>query len=117
VIRPERGADGLVRRRVVAAHYARPIGRDEHGHVQRLPPAVLAARDDRTGLLEHFAWGVLPEIAIRLGRAPGELEREGSDRAARLAGLARDGVVDVDSVRSAIAAEQRRVASDRPQVH
>ena len=40
VIRPDRGPDGHVRRRVVAAHYERPVGRDEHGHVQRLPPAV-----------------------------------------------------------------------------
>jgi hypothetical protein len=116
VIRAERGEDGLVRRRVVAAHYARPIGRDEHDHVQRLPPAVLAARDERTGRLEHFAWGVLPELTIRLGRAPGELEREQADRAALLAGLARDGVVDVASVRAAIA-EHRQAVSDRPPVH
>jgi len=45
VVRAERGPDGHVHRRVVAAHYARPVGRDEHGHVQRLPPAVVAARD------------------------------------------------------------------------
>jgi hypothetical protein len=117
VIRAERGADGLVRRGVVAAHYARPIGRDEHGHVQRLPPAVLAARDDATGRLEHFAWGVLPEIGIRLGRSPGELERAQQDRTGTLQGLADDGVVDVESVRAAIAAERRRAASERPPVH
>jgi hypothetical protein len=116
VIRPERGADGLIRRRVVAAHYARPIGRDEHGHVQRLPPAVLAARDERTDRLEHFAWGVLPEIALRLGRPAGELEREGAGRADVLRGLADAGVVDVESVRAAIAAERRR-GETRPPVH
>jgi hypothetical protein len=116
VIRPERGADGLIRRRVVAAHYERPIGRDEQGHIQRLPPAVLAARDDRTGRLEHFAWGVLPELGIRLGRAPGELEREQADRAALLEDLARDGVVDPASVRDAIA-QHRRSQAGRRQVH
>jgi hypothetical protein len=116
VIRPQRDEDGLIRRRVVAAHYARPIGRDEHGHVQRLPPAVLAARDDRTGRLEQFAWGVLPEIGIRLGRAAGELERLQQDRADILQRLAAAGVVDVDSVRSAIAAQRRREES-RPPVH
>jgi len=114
VIRPERGSDGLVHRRVVAAHYARPIGRDEHGHVQRLPPAVLAARDEATGRLEHFAWGVLPEIGMRLGRAPGEIEREGAQRAELLRRLAADGVVDLDSVWAAIAAESRRTEARPP---
>ena len=33
------------RRRVVAAHYVRPIVRDAHGHLQRLGPAVLATWD------------------------------------------------------------------------
>jgi len=104
IVRPVQGTDGQLRRRVVAAHYARPVGRDEHGHVQRLPPAVLAARDEGADRLEHFAWGVMPELAIRLGRAAGELERETAERAALLASLARDDVVDVDSVRAAIAA-------------
>jgi hypothetical protein len=104
IVRPDRGLGGEVRRRVVAAHYARPVGRDEHGHVQRLPPAVLAVRDERTDRLEHFAWGVMPELAIRLGRNAGDIEGDQAERAAILAGLARDGVVDVDSVRAAIAA-------------
>jgi len=116
VVRPERGPDGHVRRRVVAAHYARPVGRDEHGHVQHLSPAVLAARDERTDRLEHFAWGVLPEIGIRLGRAPGELEREQELRAGILVGLVRDGVVDVPSVQAVIAGHQRS-ASAGPPVH
>ena len=104
IVRPDRGPGGEVRRRVVAAHYARPVGRDEHGHVQRLPPAVVAVRDERTDRLEHFAWGVMPELAIRLGRKAGDIEGDQAERAAILAGLARDGVVDVDSVRAAIAA-------------
>jgi len=113
VIRPERGPDGHVRRRVVAAHYARPVGRDEHGHLQRLPPAVVAARDERTGQLEHFAWGVTPELALRLGRKPGDLERDQAERRAILARLVDDGVTDVESVRAAIAARRAQL----PHVH
>ena len=111
VVRAERGPDGHVRRRVVAAHYARPVGRDEHGHVQRLPPAVVAARDERTDRLEHFAWGVMPELAIRLGRRAGDLERDQAERAAVLRRLAEDGVVDLDSVRAAIAEVHRRAVA------
>jgi hypothetical protein len=114
IVRPERGADGHLHRRVVAAHYARPVGRDEHGHLQRLPPAVLAVRDDRTDRLDHFAWGVLPELAIRLGRGPGDLEREQATRAAVLSALARDRVLDVDSVRARIRTVQGEAAPRRP---
>ena len=104
IVRPDRGPGGEVRRRVVAAHYARPVGRDEHDHVQRLPPAVIAVRDERTDRLEHFAWGIMPELAIRFGRKAGDIEGDQGERAALLDGLARDGIVDVDSVRAAIAA-------------
>ena len=104
IVRPDRGPGGEVRRRVVAAHFARPVSRDEHGHIQRLPPAVIAVRDERTDRLEHFAWGVMPELAVRLGRKAGDIEQDQAERAAILAGLARDGVVDVDSVREAIRA-------------
>lgn len=62
--------------RVVAAHHVRPIALDGHGHVQRLGPAVLAARDATTGRLEHFAWGVLPELAARIRWKAGDLEAE-----------------------------------------
>ncbi len=116
VVRAERGPDGHVRRRVVAAHYARPVGRDEHGHVQHLPPAVVAARDERTDRLEHFAWGVMPELAIRLGRRAGDLERDQAERAAVLRRLAEEGVVDVDSIRAAIA-EAHRERSPLPPLH
>jgi hypothetical protein len=59
---------------VVAAHHVRPLALDGHGHVQRLGPAVLAARDPRSGELEHFAWGVMPELATRLSKKAGDLE-------------------------------------------
>ncbi len=102
VVRADRGPDGHIRRRVVAAHYARPVGRDEHGHVQRLPPAVLAARDERSDRLDHFAWGVMPELAIRLGRTAAEIERDLADRSALLDALGAAGTGEPDAVRRAI---------------
>jgi hypothetical protein len=113
ILRPEPDRHGHLRRRVVAAHYARPVGRDEHGHVQRLPPAVLAVRDPGADDLDHFAWGIMPELAIRLGRPAGDLEREGAERAAVLRALVETGALDVPSVRSAIAAH----ASGSQRVH
>lgn len=112
VVRVSRGEGGDVRRRVVAAHYARPVGRDEHGHTQRLPPAVLAARDEAADRLDHFAWGVMPELAIRLGRKAGELEREIAERAALLNGLAAAGTVDPERVRAAIATHRSPAGAD-----
>ncbi|HET7472028.1 MAG TPA: hypothetical protein VFJ71_02785 [Candidatus Limnocylindrales bacterium] len=114
IIRPEPDTEGRLRRRVVAAHYARPVGRDEHGHVQRLPPAVLAVRDEGTDRLEHFAWGVMPELAVRLGRRSGELEADAARRAELLGSLADRGIVDVESVRSAIADERAAAGAARP---
>ena len=61
---------------VVAAHHVRPLALDGQGHVQRLGPAVLAARDARSGQLEHFAWGVMPELAARVSMKAGDLEAE-----------------------------------------
>ena len=70
--------------RVLAAHYVRPVSRDQHGHVQRLPPAVLATWNMGTDGFDHFAWGVLPELAMRVGLRPVELEREQARRAGAL---------------------------------
>jgi hypothetical protein len=75
--------------RVTVAHYVRPIVRDPHGHVQRMPPAVLAARDARDGRWSHFAWGLTDELARRLERRPLELEREQARRSAAIAAAAR----------------------------
>lgn len=66
--------------RVETAHYLRPVARDQGGHVQRLPPAVLAHRNTGTGRLDHFAWGVLGELAGRAGRQPLDVEREQARR-------------------------------------
>ena len=89
-------------RRVVAAHYLRPMSRDAHGHVQRLGPAVLATWDPATDGFEHFAWGVVPELAIRVARRAGDFELETDARRAFLDGLAVAGTTGVDQVRAAI---------------
>ena len=112
VVRADRGTDGHLRRRVVAAHYARPVGRDEHGHTQRLPPAVLAHRDPAADRLDHFEWGVMPELAIRLDRKAGDLEREQAERAALLGGLVADGALDLGTVRAAIADRRSATGAD-----
>jgi hypothetical protein len=112
IVRAERGPDGHVQRRVVAAHYARPVGRDEHGHTQRLPPAILAHRDPATDRLDHFEWGVMPELAIRLRRKAGDLEREQAERSAILDRLASDGAIDLGTVRAAIASHRSTTPAD-----
>ena len=102
IARAWREVDGTVVRRVVAAHYARPVGRDEQGHVQRLPPAVLAARDETTDVLEHFAWGVMPELAVRLGRKAGDVEQDQAERADLLRALLAAGTTEADDVLQAL---------------
>jgi hypothetical protein len=91
------------RLRVTAAHYVRPLARDAHGHAQRLDPAVLATWDERLGRYEHFAWGVLPEIAARLGRRAGDLEADLHHRRDDLAGLVKGGVTKLDEVQRLVA--------------
>jgi hypothetical protein len=90
------------RRRIVAAHYVRPTARDEHGHVQRLGPAVLATWDPDRDSFEHFGWGITPELALRVGRRPGDFELEVDQRRDYLSGLAEAGITDIDAVRAAI---------------
>ena len=91
------------RLRVTAAHYVRPLARDAHGHAQRLDPAVLATWDERLGRYEHFAWGVIPEIAARLGRRAGDLEADLHHRRDDLAGLVKGGVTKLDEVQRLVA--------------
>jgi hypothetical protein len=88
---------------VTAAHYVRPLARDAHGHAQLLPPAVLATWDPRLGRYEHFDWGVLPEIAARLGRKAGDLEADLHHRHDDLAGLAAAKLTSLDEVRRLMA--------------
>jgi hypothetical protein len=89
-------------RRVSSAHYVRPLARDEHGHLQRLGPAVLATWSETTDAFEHFAWGVITELADRVGRRPSDFEAELNNRKEYLAGLASAGVVEPAEVRAAI---------------
>lgn len=103
VLGPSTGVASPGPLRVVAAHYARPLARDAHGHQQRLGPAILATWDERTGRYEHFSWGVLPEIAARLGRKAGDLEADLHHRRDDLAGLTKAGIVSLEEVRRLIA--------------
>jgi hypothetical protein len=75
--------------RVIAAHYLRPTARDLHGHVQRMPPAVVATWDPANQRFEHFAWGITAELSDRIGTRPADLEREQARRAETLAGESR----------------------------
>jgi energy-coupling factor transporter ATP-binding protein EcfA2 len=95
-------ATGVVLRRVAAAHYVRPVVRDAAGHVQRPGPAVLATWDPATDTFEDFAWGVVPELAERVGRRAGDFELERTRRADYLSGLVRAGMVAPDEVRAAL---------------
>jgi hypothetical protein len=108
-----RAVDGLrasSRRRVVAAHYVRPLARDAHGHTQRLDPAVLATWEPATDEHEDFSWGVLPEVAARIGARSGDLDLERDRRADYLDALVAAGVRDEDEVRAGIHGYARRAA-------
>jgi energy-coupling factor transporter ATP-binding protein EcfA2 len=106
------GGSAAPRRRVVAAHLLRPPSRDALGHVQRLGPAVLAARDERRDGLEHYAWGVMPEIAARLGRRAGDLELAQARRASLLRELVAAARLDAASQAEAILAYREEHAGD-----
>ncbi len=98
------------RRRIRAAHYVRPLEQDPEGHVQRRPPALLAAWDAERDRLDDYAWGITTELAGRVGREPAAFERAMAERTGLLDDLARKGIVSADAVASAILA-----ASDAPQ--
>ena len=102
------------RRRVVAAHYVRPVARDQHGHLQRLGPAVLATWDPDEDAFEQFGWGVTPELAMRIGRRAGDFEIEAERRRAYLETLVRTGVTEPQPVGAAIRAYRPASAFDAP---
>lgn len=70
--------------RVRIAHYLRPAARDPGGHVQRPAPAALATWNGKTAKYDHFAWGVVAELAGRIGQRPISFEREQARRAAAI---------------------------------
>lgn len=93
-LRPATGAVLIVRDgRVAAAHFQRPPLRDAGGHVRPQGPGVLATWDPGLGAWEHFAWGIVPELADAAGRRPGDFEIEQGRRREFLAALA---VSDLD---------------------
>jgi hypothetical protein len=102
ILRAFRAPSRDVVRRVVAAHYVRPISRDAGGHVQRPGPAVLATLDPQTDTFEHFSWGVMAELAARAGLRPGDFEAEHERRRDLLEALAAAGVESPADVRAAI---------------
>lgn len=102
------------RRRVVAAHYVRPVARDVHGHLQRLGPAVLATWDPDTDTFEHFGWGVTPELALRIGRHAGDYEIEADRRREYLDRLVATGVTEPQLARDAIRSYRPAQPVDAP---
>ena len=102
-------------RRIVAAHYVRPVARDVHGHTQRLGPAVLATWDPRTDAFEHFGWGVTPELAKRIGVRPGDYEADIEQRRDILHELVRNGPVESEGVRSALRSALGASVFDAPE--
>ncbi len=76
-----------------------------------LAPRVLATWDPVADRLEHFGWGVTPELAVRVGRRAGDFEIEVDARRAFLADLAASGATDVDRVRTAITAYRTALAA------
>ncbi len=96
------GVDPRGTGRVISAHYLRPVERDREGHLQRRPPAVLSARDERTDRLEHFHWAIATELAWRVGITAGAFQRRHEERAAFIAGLAAAGIHEPAAVARAV---------------
>jgi hypothetical protein len=72
---------------VVSVHYVRPVERDAAGHLQRRPPALLAAIDERSGRTDHFFWAITDELATRAEMDAAELDDQRRDRARILENL------------------------------
>jgi len=103
------------RRRVLAAHYLRPTERDQEGHIQRRPPAVLATWVAETDTFDHFAWGMSPELANLVDRSQASFEQLQSSRAAALRRLVENRPDDAPTALAAImAAEPPRRPATRP---
>jgi hypothetical protein len=110
-LRPATGAVVILDEdgRVTAAHLVRPPLRDGAGHVRPQGPGVLAVRLEAEDRLEHFAWGLVPEIAAELGRKGGDVEAEIAERAETLATLASSAPQDPDAIILALRAWTRPV--------
>ncbi len=97
--------------RCTSVHYLRPTERDAQGHLQRRPPAVLAAWDGAVGAYEDYAWGITPELADRIDRSQADLEGRRTERARFLVELAFSAgrASMADQVTSYLATEPGRV--------
>lgn len=83
--------------RVATAHYLRPVERDGAGHLQRRPPALLAASTESG--LDHFAWSINDELADRCGMERAPFEDARASRAALLVSVAAAGIDDAAAIR------------------
>jgi len=93
-----------VGRRVATSHYLRPVERDAAGHLQRRPPALLTAWDERDDRFDHFWWGITAELADRTGADVADFERAQRERATMLAGLCEAGLREAADLRRAVLA-------------
>jgi hypothetical protein len=87
--------------RVVAAHYLRPPAVGPLGRVERRAPAVLATFDADAGAWDHFAWGIEPELAERMGIAPAALGDALAVRRETIAALVAHGLRGIAPFRAA----------------
>lgn len=109
VLVAHRSSNGL---RCRSVHYLRPSERDGQGHIQRRPPAVLAALDEDQDRYEHYAWGITPELADRLDRSQADLEERHHDRRVFLEDLAAESDAELDPMsrtQAFLAAEPERI--------
>ena len=104
-LRPASGAVLILGdERIVAAHLQRPPLRDAGGHVRPQVPAVLATWDPVTAAWEHFAWGVIPELAEATRRRAGDFEIEHSRRREYLEHLVASSLMEPAEVAQAMRA-------------
>jgi hypothetical protein len=87
--------------RVVAAHYLRPPAVGPLGRVERRSPAVLATFDADRGAWDHFGWGIVPELAERVGLRPADLEAAVAVRRETIEALVAHGLRGADPFRAA----------------
>lgn len=84
---------------VSTAHYVRPVERDGAGHLQRRPPAILSAWDERANRFDHFFWAITDELATRANIDPAEFDATHHRRVVLLRDLVDAGILDEEHIR------------------
>ena len=84
---------------VSSAHYVRPVERDAAGHLQRRPPGILSAWDERGQRFDHFFWAITDELATRAGLDGADFDTAHRRRAALLRDLVEARVMDDEHIR------------------